>query len=749
MGREWVVAKERIIEVDPRNLKMQAAQAIRSVVDGLVELITNSDDAYRALEDIRAKVLIEITRHRGKKLSELVVRDRAGGMSRGEMNEKILRYGGFIAHEKSRGYMGRGAKDVVALGGVAFESIKNDKLHCVEITSDFKAREMKSHAARKEDYKEFGLKPGKAGMCVRINLSKKHKLPQFETLVRELQRNYALRDILQRREVHLREVSSGKKQLLRYTPPEGEKVIQERLDFQGPYQGVSAKIEIFKAPSPLSSDLQEGIIVCDEHAIHQVTRFSPDLDQDALGSLFFGRLQCDHIRELQLEFEEFRKEGKEPPPHNPVDIVDPNRRRGLDRESHPFVSELFDWAEELLRMAVEAARDEEGEKKKEVATEDTKKRLKELSKAAAEHLKERLEEESLSPRTPEQKAELYKEGVLLNPPFQRIAVGEKKRMAYTVLSFGEDLDPTNVKVETNSKALSVDPQNPPLKPQKKDPDRLTAYFQVEGLQAEDEVILTVRHQHEDIIAPVSRTIEVVESIDPYANLPYGLFFENQNYTVRDNGVRTLVFLAKGRKFRSVDWSLKKHVESSDASAVTIMRGGVSKVTEVIRDVWSGEIKIRGQGVGKRSSISVSVPARGGIETTSALVKVVEKEEPPAVSIEIRLSSAPSGVSRAAWDREMPNRLNVFATHPTLGRYLGSESDGWPGQKDPHFRLLLAEIVADKVVQRILEDKFDSNPRLLDDPTTLFFHHTEELTWFLPIAHKIMISDGEARKLVAN
>ncbi len=747
MGRKWVVAKERIIEVDPRHLKMQSAQAIRSVVDGLVELITNSDDAYRVLGDTKGKVIIEISRHRGKTHSQLVVKDRAGGMTNDEMKEKILKYGGFLAHEESRGYMGRGAKDVVALGDVTFESIKKDKLFCVEINSDFKTIEMRPFEAKKEDYKEFGLKPGKGGMCVKIKLSKKHKLPQFDTLIRQLQRNYSLRDILQRREVYIRESLSGNKQLLRYASPEGEKVIEERLDLQGPYQGASADIEIFKAPSPLPIDLQEGIIICDEHAVHQVTRFSSDLDQDALGCRLFGRLQCNYIRKLQLEFEDYRRQGKEPPVHNPVDIVDPNRRRGLDKENHPFVSELFDWAEELLRIALDLARDEESEKSREVASEDTRKLLSKLSKAAAEHLRERLEEENLAPRTPEQKAELHKEGVLLNPPFERIAVGEKRRMAYTVLSFGEEMDPTNVTVEIDNEALFAKPKKPRLKPQRKDPDRLTAYFEIEGLQATKNVTLTVRHQHEDLIAPVSRTLEIVESVDPYATLPHGLFFENQTYSVHDNGMRTLAFLAKGRKFRTVDWYQRKHIETSNAEAVTIMRGGVPIVNEVAKDVWRGEIKVRGKGVGKRSTISVSVPAKQVTEATSALVQVVHKEEAPAVSIEIELSPEPCGHSRAVWDREMPNRLKVFTSHPTLKRYLGSEEDKWPGQKNPHFRLLLAEIVADKVVQRILEDKFDSNPRLFEDPSSLFFHHTEELTWFLPIAHRIMISDQEARKLV--
>ena len=122
MARKYTIGEKYALEVDPRHLKMQSAQAIRSVLDALVELITNSDDAYRALGDEKGRIIIEVTRRRGEKPGDIVVKDRAGGMTLEEMIEKILKYGSFSASNKSRGFMGRGAKDVVALGNAKFES---------------------------------------------------------------------------------------------------------------------------------------------------------------------------------------------------------------------------------------------------------------------------------------------------------------------------------------------------------------------------------------------------------------------------------------------------------------------------------------------------------------------------------------------------------------------------------------------------------------------------------------------------
>ncbi len=748
MVRQWKTSEKKAVEVDPRNLKMQSAQAIRIVADALVELITNSDDAYHEIGDDRGKIIVEVTRLRGEKSGVVVVKDRAGGMSLEEMKKKILKYGAFSAAVKSRGFMGRGAKDIVALGCASFEAIKEGSIHRIDIDSQFEGDIKKSDKATKEDYDTHGLRPGKGGMQVTLAVSKRHSVPLLKTLVRDLQRLPTLRDLICRRDVRLSDGKSEHYDTLRYTSPEGELVYDDTLVFDAPYEGAKAHLQLFKSPDELPSDLQEGVIVCDGRAVHQVTRFGRDLDEDAIGRRFFGRIECAYIRHLQLEFEKLRDRGEESDHHNPVDMVDPNRRRGLDREHHPFVMKLFDWAEEILRAAVEEVREEEGQKESRVASEQTKKRLKELSKAVADHLKSRLEEETLAPRTPDQEAALQQEGVLLNPPFARVAVGETRRLGYTVLSFGEGEDPDHVTVELRGEGLEVDSVKPLLRPQKRNPDRLSSYFEITGISPSECVTLTVTHAN-DLIKPIERQIEVTEATDPYANLPFGVFFEKQNYTVRNNGTRTLSFVARGRRFRKVGWDSQTLIDSSRQEAVSILRGKTLTVHTPAKDIWKGEVQVRGQGVGKSTVVTLSIPTKDGIEKANARVKVVAKDEPPAVSIEIKLVPEKGGQWRAVWDRDNPNLLKVYAEHPTLVRYLGPREQKYPGQERPHFGIILAEIVADKVVQRILQARIESNPRLFSDADRFFFLHSEEMTVFLPVAHKIMVSDYDVNRLIAD
>jgi hypothetical protein len=108
---------------------------------GLVELITNSDDSYRDLEEQSiqpsGKIRIEIERKRKGQSRTVIVRDRAAGMNRRELFEKMgglgVRASGFEKGKKRRGLHGRGAKDVAAFGTVHFESIKDEDVECTHI----------------------------------------------------------------------------------------------------------------------------------------------------------------------------------------------------------------------------------------------------------------------------------------------------------------------------------------------------------------------------------------------------------------------------------------------------------------------------------------------------------------------------------------------------------------------------------------------------------------------------------------
>jgi hypothetical protein len=89
-----------------------------------------------------------------------------------------------------------------------------------------------------------------------------------------------------------------------------------------------------------------------------------------------------------------------------------------------------------------------------------------------------------------------------------------------------------------------------------------------------------------------------------------------------------------------------------------------------------------------------------------------------------------------------NVIEIAARHPSLRRYLGAAADSFPGQNDQHFRVLVAEIVADAVCADIVSRSAEANPEgyANADWDRYYAEYSEYMTKFLPIAHKIVVPE---------
>jgi len=142
------------LRADPRYKRQNMERAMRGRIErGLVELITNSDDSYRDLEEKGAqssrKMRIEIERRKLGQPSVLIVRDKAEGMTREEMFQKLgtlgKRTSGFEKGRPRRGLHGRGARDVAAFGPVHFGCVKDEDYNHLVIPPSLKCRFTQSH----------------------------------------------------------------------------------------------------------------------------------------------------------------------------------------------------------------------------------------------------------------------------------------------------------------------------------------------------------------------------------------------------------------------------------------------------------------------------------------------------------------------------------------------------------------------------------------------------------------------------
>ena len=140
-GRE---GQEGNIPISQRAITQQSQGTIKSLLDALVELVTNSDDSYRRLEEdgvIRSgDINVYVHRERGGRISEVVVTDQAEGMTL-ERIHTILEFAadtsGFISGRRLRGLFGKGLKEAIfALGSGRIESVHNGALSVVELWHD-------------------------------------------------------------------------------------------------------------------------------------------------------------------------------------------------------------------------------------------------------------------------------------------------------------------------------------------------------------------------------------------------------------------------------------------------------------------------------------------------------------------------------------------------------------------------------------------------------------------------------------
>ena len=70
------------------------------------------------------------------------------------------------------------------------------------------------------------------------------------------------------------------------------------------------------------------------------------------------------------------------------------------------------------------------------------------------------------------------------------------------------------------------------------------------------------------------------------------------------------------------------------------------------------------------------------------------------------------------------------------------SEGFPGQDSQHFRLLIAEIVAEAVCTKLIAYR-EQNLEYEDDDTDWNFYYSVYcglMTEFLPIAHQVQVGD---------
>ncbi|OGO07215.1 MAG: hypothetical protein A2Y61_02805 [Chloroflexi bacterium RBG_13_60_13] len=746
------------LQADKRYIQHVRDHSIGDVYDALVELITNADDSYNRLYRRQKRnrdggdILVEHQECRKGKRSWLVVRDKAEGMDTKEMQQSLLHLGAYSSQAGNRGYMGRGAKDCTALGDLTFESIKNDRYYRAKITQDLKfVLEADGALATKDQRKRLSLDHGN-GTSVTFELSENVRLPRLQNLTADLPWHYALRDIMAEdpdSRVLLRKAghSLGKAERLVYRPPYGDLVVDEVFEVEG-YRGGTATLRIWRAPEPLedadagSRFERFGILIKGERAIHECTLLTDEFRRDPFARRYYGRIDCPYIDQLLAEYESRRATGVRHPPENPRLLIDPNRRLGLERR-HPFVDRLLLIPCERLRALLANDREQAKSAHRQVANDETQSRLNRLGKFMSRFLREQLDElEELAAGDAVDERAFTRHGVLIYPTYLRVGVGKERALTVYVKRslLAEESEPVTIQADA-AEALEVLGAPVHLHAHRARRDQVLGTFRVRGVEACDTVVLTARCNG---LPTAEALVQVVEHGIDERDFSAPLEFERKEYRVRQGSRKTLRLYAKYPD--AVGHETEVKISSSDHTKV-VARGRCLLVPLEGSNYAEATVTIEGRTLKSKATISAEV---NGYEATT-VVSVIERDD-AAIPIQIEITDEPLGNFRArcADNEGKPHLLLLSSKHESVARYLGPPP-GFRGQELPHFRVLLAEIVAESVCRKALTLEAKERPwefrwadlkedRLIAED--VLARMQKRLRECVAHAHAIMLSDKE-------
>ena len=261
--------------------RQQADQAIKKdLIRALVELIKNSDDSYRRLENRGVspdgRVLVEVCRRRQGSFVRVI--DYGEGMDGLSLDRALGVYAeetsGFTEGEPVRGYFGRGIKDaILGLGEGTVVGIVNDQEHRAWLG----IRDGRAHYEAREPV-DLGADPGLNSTSVEVTVTRDDiAIPQWQNLRTRLLLHFALRDILSNdsRAVVVRTLDANgnptQESTLNYQFPRAQLLHETAKPV--PNVDASCRIVVYRAADPLDTpreqgyNAQAGFLIKSENAI--------------------------------------------------------------------------------------------------------------------------------------------------------------------------------------------------------------------------------------------------------------------------------------------------------------------------------------------------------------------------------------------------------------------------------------------------------------------------------------------------
>lgn len=329
------------IGISERAYKYIRQFTIKSVDDALVELITNCVDAYNKTTQENRPIEICVIDE-----TNVIVRDRALGLSSEQLSKCFLQVGNYTAEDTSRGFFSRGAKDISALGDIYFNTIKDGKYSQCLLNMDAHGMIKIADIDATPEIREQLNLPGESnGLEVTINLLPNYQNINIDTLYNSLCNLGVLRDIVSdsRNTIILKKYTGSGNLIytkqVKYIYPQGSLVLD--LIYNVPnYEDKQARFVVYRVDEPLpqplkESELQFGFLWKDSTTIYEVNTINDRFRWNPYINHLYGYISCEGIKTFLHEYD-----VSGPSLENPYPIIDPSRLTGINK-MHPFISSLL------------------------------------------------------------------------------------------------------------------------------------------------------------------------------------------------------------------------------------------------------------------------------------------------------------------------------------------------------------------------------------------------------------------------
>ena len=704
------------------------------LVRGLIELITNADDSY-ARKNASGPIRVEVDHSRKGGVHEVVVSDRAGGMSFQEMHGQLLPIGGRASGLKEgrdvRGNRGRGAKDLVAFGEVEFTSIKDGRISSVRLRQtgeyEFSRQDDKP---RPEDRSHLGIRRGN-GTVVTVYCQGVRR-PRHEKLRDSLTNDFQLRDIMadpQRKVILVgRTKQHPRSTTLLYNKPVSEPLLDTTIEVEGYPDAGRVALTVGRLPErsddgPRVPTRSAGILLAGRRAIHDNTLLK--YEGHPIAAWLHGRLYCAFIDRLADQYDDAFESGDPHPDNNPLPIIS-RRRRGLAKD-HPFWTALSKAIEEVLAPLIEKLEEEERSGTEPKESPETRRRLDHLGQAAARVFHQSLRE--LDETSPPGPLPGSPDPLVVLPKQANIIVGSTKTLSVVCDAKGlREGDEITVELEPEGICEIVNKTPIRLGPHRSGrADVLTAPVRIKALKPES-ALLEASIKDRSNLALLEGIPEppAPPPIDP----PEHLRFENPTYNIGINKRKTIKLWAP---VKLVEPTSKIVQVKSDNEGVTVLNGGTA--TMLLNEQHSfyvATIRIAGSQLGARATLYANLEQH----MAQSSVSVVSRDT-GIPDLRIDFTHNDVGSSRSYFEPQEPGpdgnqTLWVAVKHPSLLPLVG---ENLSNQHTPEFRTALAEVVAEALAAQLVKKEHQDQPI---EAVTLYQRHAQQLTKILPLIQKILI-----------